>query len=682
MDEENKVGISLQLQNMIVFSTASSVHQVPNVLYASQTNDGSNVQVPIPGISPERKLELHTAAVDCILRDGLAFGVFRQPGMRRFLQKAVPGYAGPNRKTVRQKIAKIYSSYTTKLRSVLSKVDFIALTCDLWRSSKRVHYISLTGHVFNTKYETVPIVLGCRRIIGRHLSTTIERYIEFELKRLNIKQEQLVSITTDNGSEMKKATSTLKFGNRISCMAHNLNLVVKHGLCLWKEPNPDDFPLVLNSNSDEWEDIDDIDNGASDIDENLIEVATDLLSDEDKDDDDDDNSNQGNDTSNNDTNDDEFESDSDDDINFSSLTINDNKLSSTDHYELLLDVFNLMKKTRAGVKFIRNHNDTNAYVVKHVELKNKTQKEKIGGLVLDMLIRWNSSHLLLHRLLAHTDIVNSVFAFPNNFNGLTDKQKKKLDELKLKQNEWDLLVHIRDVLQPFHVSTNALSGQYYPTIASSYLIWCFLSHYLHSNLNDEPVLLALKESLRFRFDMYCNSKLPPGQIETMMIAAFLDPKTYPLLNDNDRKTAKKLIFKKLKNTAAINVNLPPTSTNSTANQSNPLYQLAIICGHAVSFTSSSISQQSITLDEELSTYIQSVRTATSFQEFWSSNEKLLPRLARLVRRTNISPITSIASEALFSVANFLNRKQRSGLSSRTLRYLLVLKNRHLLDKLE
>ncbi|CAF4746859.1 unnamed protein product, partial [Rotaria magnacalcarata] len=200
-------------------------------------SDDSNVQVLL--VSPERKRELHTAAVNCILRDGLAFGVFRQPGMSQFLQIAVPGYVGPNRKIVRQKIAQIYSSYTNRLRSVLSKVDFIALTCDLWRSSKRVHYISLTGHVFTDKYETIPIVLGCRRVIGRHSSTTIERYIEFELKRLNIKQEQLVSITTDNGSDIKKATSTLKFGNRISCMAHNLSLVVKHGLCLWKQPNPD-----------------------------------------------------------------------------------------------------------------------------------------------------------------------------------------------------------------------------------------------------------------------------------------------------------------------------------------------------------------------------------------------------------------------------------------------------------
>lgn len=193
----------------------------------------------VPVITAERKRELHDAAVDCIIRDGLSFGVFQQPGMSQFLQVAVSGYKGPDRKIVRSKIAVLYSSYTKRLRSVLSKIDFLALTCDLWRSSKRIYFISLTGHVFTNKYETIPIVLGCRRIIGRHLSTNIERYIDFELTRLNIKPEQIVSITTDNGSDMKKATSSFKYGTRISCMGHNFNLVVKNGLCLWKEPNPD-----------------------------------------------------------------------------------------------------------------------------------------------------------------------------------------------------------------------------------------------------------------------------------------------------------------------------------------------------------------------------------------------------------------------------------------------------------
>ena len=60
---------------------ASSSHQIRHVLFASQLNHDSKVEIPI--VLPERKRELHTAAVNCILTDGLPFGVFRQPGMSR-----------------------------------------------------------------------------------------------------------------------------------------------------------------------------------------------------------------------------------------------------------------------------------------------------------------------------------------------------------------------------------------------------------------------------------------------------------------------------------------------------------------------------------------------------------------------------------------------------------------------
>lgn len=159
--------------------------------------------------------------------------------MSQFLSTALPGYKGPHRKTVRRRIAALYSLYTAKLRLLLPKVGLLALTSDLWKNSRHVHFISLTAHVFTKSYEHIPIVLGCRHVVGRHLATTIERYIKYELDRLGIKQEQIVSITTDNGSNMKKARSTHKFGSPIGCMAHNFNLVVNKGLCLWIEPKPD-----------------------------------------------------------------------------------------------------------------------------------------------------------------------------------------------------------------------------------------------------------------------------------------------------------------------------------------------------------------------------------------------------------------------------------------------------------
>jgi hypothetical protein len=163
------------------------------------------------------------------------------------------------------------------------------------------------------------------------------------------------------------------------------------------------------------------------------------------------------------------------------------------------------------------------------------------------------------------------------------------------------------------------------------------------------------------------------------------------MDEDDRKKAKKLIFKKLANTSVGHITSSSTSSSSSSSSSttvttttkvklNSLEKLAALCGHTVS--SSTASNQAMTLDEELSTYIKAAKTADNFQSFWVVYGKKLPRLSSLVRRVNVIPATSVASEALFSIASFLHRKQRSSLSSRTLRYLLVLKNRHLIDKLE
>jgi hypothetical protein len=87
-----------------------------------------------------------------------------------------------------------------------------------------------------------------------------------------------------------------------------------------------------------------------------------------------------------------------------------------------------------------------------------------------------------------------------------------------------------------------------------------------------------------------------------------------------------------------------------------LQQLALICGHTVNLTTSIKFKRSMTIDEELSAYIEAAQFATNFQKFWINHEKSLPRLARLTKRLNVIPATSVASERLFTVASFLNRK--------------------------
>ena len=81
------------------------------------------------------------------------------------------------------------------------------------------------------------------------------------------------------------------------------------------------------------------------------------------------------------------------------------------------------------------------------------------------------------------------------------------------------------------------------------------------------------------------------------------------------------------------------------------------------------------IKEELAFYLDRVQACQSFQDFWSSYEFELSHLAALVRAYNIRPTASVASESLFSIAGYVQRKHRSSLVSNTLRYSMVLRDR-------
>ena len=58
---------------------------------------------------------------------------------------------------------------------------------------------------------------------------------------------------------------------------------------------------------------------------------------------------------------------------------------------------------------------------------------------------------------------------------------------------------------------------------------------------------------------------------------------------------------------------------------------------------------------------------------------MLPRLTILVSKTNIVMATSCAAESAFSIAGYLDRKSRSRLSSKTLRFSILSKEEAKID---
>ncbi len=183
--------------------------------------------------SPELKRELDTAAIHCILKDGLSFGTFRRSGMQYFLDKIKPGYKGPSRQTVRKRLDKMYQERRSALKEKFNKVPFISLTTDIWLNSRRHHFLVITAHYHDEHYQQFSEIISFRCFRGRHLSARLRQFILNELKKLDI-QGKIFSITTDNGSDIKSATSSHEFGIRFSCDAHNINRTVSCGLDLWK----------------------------------------------------------------------------------------------------------------------------------------------------------------------------------------------------------------------------------------------------------------------------------------------------------------------------------------------------------------------------------------------------------------------------------------------------------------
>ncbi len=81
----------------------------------------------------------------------------------------------------------------------------------------------------------------------------------------------------------------------------------------------------------------------------------------------------------------------------------------------------------------------------------------------------------------------------------------------------------------------------------------------------------------------------------------------------------------------------------------------------------------LTLKQEFSVYVSTSRSLKDYQTYWNEKKAVLPILSSYARRYNFIPTTSVASESAFSVAGYINRKQRASLAPTTLRYLMLLK---------
>lgn len=199
-------------------------------LYPSQRKQYQSTNVTIDS---SMKKTLDNAAIEAIVQDGLPFNHFRKTGMAKFLSVIKPGYSGPHRKTVRKKLSRLYHQRRTLMKQQLRDVPYVSFTTDVWKNKRRQYFICLTCHFLTNTYVNESFVMAFRRVQGKHSAIKFRAFIRNEIRKMELHQK-ISSITTDNAPDITVATSDVpEFGVRISCTAHNINLVLQRSLCLF-----------------------------------------------------------------------------------------------------------------------------------------------------------------------------------------------------------------------------------------------------------------------------------------------------------------------------------------------------------------------------------------------------------------------------------------------------------------
>lgn len=142
-----------------------------------------------------------------------------------------PEFVVPGEKKLRMMIARSYGYNKEKLMQLLKTAQSISLTTDLWTSRSKHGYLGLTATWINQNFEILDVLLEITYFPTPHTAEAIADVIKNSIKKWKI-EDRVITITTDNGSNMIAAINKLSPITRLSCVAHTLQLAIGKGLKL------------------------------------------------------------------------------------------------------------------------------------------------------------------------------------------------------------------------------------------------------------------------------------------------------------------------------------------------------------------------------------------------------------------------------------------------------------------
>lgn len=172
-------------------------------------------------------------------------------------------------------------------------------------------------------------------------------------------------------------------------------------------------------------------------------------------------------------------------------------------------VNHLLKKCRAISNVLKQ-----SLILSEYFRKEKESIRCDRNIRIDCKSRWNSTYILINSFIDLKHSIIKVFSNKKGFK-LRQDQTQKLSNIELNMNDWELLSSLNDILEPFAVATELISGKNYPTIGLCYCAVNKLKSSFTKNDNPDEQTKRMRKLLFDKFKKYFHDD--DEQLQTMQV---------------------------------------------------------------------------------------------------------------------------------------------------------------------
>lgn len=166
---------------------------------------------------------------DFVLNAALPLRIVENAFFHRLIQELDPAFNIPDSRGIKAMIHLAYNYTFKALVDLLQPIESVSLTLDLWTARNHHGFLGITCSYLDEKYHLQEITLTLSYVRYPHTADNIQDSIEEVLNKWNLRSK-VHSITTDNGSNVKKCVKNMEGIEWHPCASHTLQLVIGKGL--------------------------------------------------------------------------------------------------------------------------------------------------------------------------------------------------------------------------------------------------------------------------------------------------------------------------------------------------------------------------------------------------------------------------------------------------------------------